>query len=149
MPLLEIDGARFAQSMAILRYVGKITNMYPEDPIEGLRVDEVLDAILDIRAKISPTYSLPDAERIAARQKLAQNFIRPHLEKLDCRVRNSVSSSGFAVGNKMTIADIALASDIEGLRSGRLDGIEKTITDNLESLDKIVSNVRNALNAAK
>ena len=48
MPILEIDGQVFAQSMAILRYVGKITGLYPEDPIEALRVDEILDSIIDI-----------------------------------------------------------------------------------------------------
>ena len=148
MPILEIDGTRFAQSMAILRYVGKVTNMYPTDPIEALKVDELLDAILDIRTKISPTYSLPEAERIAARQKLAQVFLRPHLEKLDCRVRTSVTGSGFAVGNKLTIADIALANEVQGLRSGRLDGIDTNIADNLEALEKIVRNVRKALDSA-
>ncbi len=59
MPLLEVDGTRFAQSMAILRYVGKAAGMYPTDTLEALRVDELLDAIIDIRTKISPTYSLP------------------------------------------------------------------------------------------
>jgi len=149
MPILEVDGTHYAQSMAILRYVGKLTNMYPSDPIEALRVDELLDALLDIRTKISPTYSLPEAERIAARQQLAQTFIRPHLEKLDCRVRGNIGSSGYAVGNRLTIADIAIANEIQGLRSGRLDGIDKTIADNLESLDKISTDVHKALETVK
>lgn len=145
MPILEIDGAYYAQSMAILRYVGKVSNLYPSDPLEALAVDELLDAVLDIRAKISPTYALPETEQIAARQQLVSNFIRPHLEKLNARVSASVKKSGHAVGNKMSIADVALANDINYLQSGRLDGIDKTVADNLDALDKIVLNVRNAL----
>jgi hypothetical protein len=123
--------------------------MYPTDTLEALRVDELLDAILDIRTKIAPTYSLPESERIAVRQKLAQNFIRPHLEKLDCRVRENVTHSGYAVGTKLTIADLAIANEIEGFRSGRLDGIDHSIADNLVSLERIVANVKIALDHVK
>jgi glutathione S-transferase len=149
MPILEIDGAHYAQSMAILRYVGKVTNLYPSDPVEALRVDELLDAVLDIRAKISPTYAMPDSERIAVRKELASSFIRPRLEKLNCRISDSVKNNGNAVGNKMSIADLVLANDILYLRSGRLDGIDTTVADNLEALDKIVINVRSALEKSK
>jgi glutathione S-transferase len=145
MPLLEIDGNIYAQSMAILRYVGKVTGLYPTDPIEALRVDELLDAIIDIRTKISPTYSLPDAERIAARQKLVETFIRPHLEKIECRV----GKSGIAVGSKITIADLAIANEIDGLRSGRLDGIDAHVADGLGGIEEITKHVRHALDTAK
>ena len=145
MPLLEIDGQPHAQSMAILRYVGKIAGLYPTDPIEALRVDELLDAIIDIRTKISPTYSLPEAERIAARQKLVQDFIKPHLMKIECRITHP-SFSGYAVGNKLTIADLALANEIEGFRSGRLDGVDPKIADDATALSKITENVKSVLN---
>jgi len=141
MPLLEMDGQFFAQSMAILRYVGKVSGLYPADPVEALRVDELLDAVIDIRTKISPTYALPDAERIAARQKLVETFIRPHLERMESRV----GKSGFAVGSSLTIADLALANDISGYRSGRLDGISPSVGDGLVAIDKIIESVAHAL----
>ena len=145
MPLLEVDGRTFAQSMSILRYVGKITGLYPTDPEEALRVDEMLDCLIDIRTKISPTYGLPDAERIAARQKLTESFIKPHLAKMNCRVKCGGSFTGYAVGNKLTIADLAIAGDLNGLRSGRLDGIDTHVVDEAECLLKIVDNVKAAL----
>lgn len=144
MPLLEIDGKPFAQSMAILRYVGKVTGLYPTDPVEALRVDELLDAVIDLRTKISPTYSLPEPERIAARQILAEDFIKPHLMKIECRI-SLPSFAGYAVGDELTIADLALANEIEGYRSGRLDGIDVHIADGASALCKITENVRNVL----
>lgn len=144
LPLLEIDGQSFAQSMAILRYVGKITGLYPADPIEALRVDELLESVIDIRSKISATYSLPEPEKIAARKKLAEEFIMPHLMRIDCRVQTG-GFNGFAVGDKLTIADLVLANEVEGLRSGRLDGVESSIVDKAEALVKIAANVKSAL----
>lgn len=145
MPLLEVDGRVFAQSMSILRYVGKIAGLYPTDPEEALRVDEMLDCLIDIRTKISPTYSLPEAERIAARKKLAESFIKPHLLKMNSRVQCDKTFSGCTVGNKLSIADLAIAADINGLRSGRLDGIDPHIVDEAECLVKIADNVKAAL----
>ena len=32
VPILEVDGEALTQSSTISRYVGKLTNLYPEDP---------------------------------------------------------------------------------------------------------------------
>ena len=141
MPVLEVDGEVFAQSMAILRYVGKVTGLYPSDPIEALRVDELLDCCIDMRTKLSPTFSLPEPDRVAARQKLVETIIKPHLGCMEGRI----GDSGFAVGNQLTIADLAIASDIDGLRSGRLDGVDPHLADNVPKLLKIIETVKKAL----
>ena len=145
MPILEIDGTPYAQSMAILRFVGKITGLYPTDPVAALRVDECLDAMIDMRTKFASSYGLPEAERIAARQKLAEDFIKPHLERVNHRIKTTGGSGGFAVGDSLTVADLAIASDILGLKSGRIDGIDTKIADEFEALTKIIENVQAAL----
>ena len=48
IPVLDVAGERFAQSNAILRYAGKLTGLYPEDPIAAMRVDMVLDTIEEL-----------------------------------------------------------------------------------------------------
>jgi glutathione S-transferase len=149
MPLLEIDGQPFAQSMAILRYVGRVAGLYPDDPIEALRVDELLDCCIDIRSKFSATYSLPDAERIAARQKIVKTFLKTHLQKMESRISSKLfESTGFAVGRKLTIADLAIANEVNGLQSGRLDGVDKNIVSGCQCLLKIADNARACLSAA-
>jgi len=36
MPLLEINGVVYSQSNALLRYAGKLSGLYPTDPMEGI-----------------------------------------------------------------------------------------------------------------
>ena len=41
MPCLEIDGKQMTQSLAISRFVGKKSDLYPKDDVQALVVDEV------------------------------------------------------------------------------------------------------------
>jgi glutathione S-transferase len=41
VPVLEVGGVVYCQSNAILRYVGKLAKLYPEDPVLALRADMV------------------------------------------------------------------------------------------------------------
>ena len=46
LPTLQVDDDNmFAQSIAILRYVGKISGTYPTDEIDAMFVDEVVDTL--------------------------------------------------------------------------------------------------------
>jgi glutathione S-transferase len=48
VPLLEVDGKhQLVQTGAILRYLAKLTKLYPEDPLEAARVDAVFDQEAD------------------------------------------------------------------------------------------------------
>jgi hypothetical protein len=47
VPVVEIDGAVYAQSNALLRYIGRRAGLYP-DGVDQLRCDIVLEAIADI-----------------------------------------------------------------------------------------------------
>lgn len=145
MPILEIDHVPYAQSMAILRYVGKVTGLYPTDPIEALRVDEILDCMLDVRGKMSTTYALPLEERLVARKKLQTEFIEGLYAKIEKRIGGK-GFNGFVVGNKITIADLALANDASSITSGRLDGIDSHMFDNgFTAIHTVIDNVNKAL----
>jgi glutathione S-transferase len=38
LPVIEIDGKQYAQSNGILHYAGKLSGLYPTDPILALQV---------------------------------------------------------------------------------------------------------------
>jgi prostaglandin-H2 D-isomerase / glutathione transferase len=38
LPALEVDGVVYAQSMAMARYAGRLSGLYPTDAIEALKV---------------------------------------------------------------------------------------------------------------
>lgn len=46
---MKIDGGKHTifDSVAILRYVGKLTKLYPQDEIEAAKVDEILGSAED------------------------------------------------------------------------------------------------------
>jgi glutathione S-transferase len=48
LPVLEIGTKKYTQAMAILRYAGKVSGLYPFDPQVALAVDEALDHIFEV-----------------------------------------------------------------------------------------------------
>ncbi|KAF1772400.1 Thioredoxin-like fold [Phytophthora cactorum] len=48
VPVLELDGTIYAQSMAIARYAAKIVGPYPNDALEALKVDVFSCALCDL-----------------------------------------------------------------------------------------------------
>ncbi|MEZ5862604.1 MAG: glutathione S-transferase N-terminal domain-containing protein [Geminicoccaceae bacterium] len=56
VPVLEVEGhGVLCQTNAILRLIGRLYDLYPEEPFEVARHDALMDATEDLRHKISPT----------------------------------------------------------------------------------------------
>ncbi|CAE7415510.1 GST1 [Symbiodinium natans] len=76
LPILTVDGKAYAQSRAILRYVGRIAQyegsaLYPTDPMEQLECDDYIELGEDLRGPILATFRFQDqAEKEAARAAL-------------------------------------------------------------------------------
>ena len=51
LPVMEVDGEIIAQSGAMERYVAKLANLYPSDPLAAARVDQLTGAIYDVMNK--------------------------------------------------------------------------------------------------
>ena len=77
LPVLEMPGhGVFAETNAILRLIGRLHRLHPDDPWEGARRDAVLEASDELRQRVSATSRIADAaERKAARQALAADYI--------------------------------------------------------------------------
>ena len=61
LPVLEVDGQTLAESNAINRYVGKLTDLYPLDAWQAALCDEVMEAVEDINTR--PKYDEPKTAR--------------------------------------------------------------------------------------
>jgi glutathione S-transferase len=119
VPVLELNGEQFCQSNALLRYAGRLTNLYPTEPVEALRVDQVLDTCEEMMAHVAPTIrTQDDAERKRMREDLLANVF-PKYEK----ALNKWSEAGNVVPGKFTIGDLAIFAVTTFLTSGRLDHI--------------------------
>jgi glutathione S-transferase len=106
VPVLEVDGTTYSQSMAIARYAAKLTGLYPQDPLECLRVDMASESLIDVKTLISDiTYrSLDEATKAEKTQKLLEESV-PKTFKL---LEGFVQSGPFLLGAKMTYADLQL-----------------------------------------
>eukprot|EP01051_Picozoa_sp_SAG22_P005734 SAG22_NODE_350_length_11853_cov_3.693211_10_plen_180_part_00 len=114
LPVLTVDGEPITQSSAILRFVGKITGLYPEDALEALRVDE-MDAMVEEVAMrtVIATAHLDGEERLAARVAFANDpnsSVHFWYRKINQKLAGS--RSGFAVGDSMTICDLRIFCEL-------------------------------------
>ena len=127
VPTMEFDGAPFTQSNALCRYVGKMAGLYPEDDIQALRCDEVMDAIEDLTARIQPTLFLKDDEQRKAREELADGWMTIFLRGLS-ELLESGGGEYFA-DHRLTIADLKVLFNTRWLRSGTIDHIPADLVD--------------------
>jgi glutathione S-transferase len=129
LPVLEIDGAAVTQSNGISRYIGKMAGLYPEDDLQALYCDEVLDALEDLLHYMVPTFSLQGEELQQARGKLVDGWLSVYVRGLgDLLARGG--GKYFADG-KLTVADLKAFVHVRWLRSGSLDHIPTDLVERL------------------
>merc|ERR1712156_988584 len=129
-PILEVDGKVVAQTGAIARYCGKVSGFYPkDDDFAAAKVDEIIDTATDMTNLIGATMGIADEkEKLEARAKLATEKLPKYFAALE-RLLSENGSTGFYVGNTMTIADIGMWRMLGWFKGGALDGVPKEIFD--------------------
>ena len=129
VPVMEIDGTQVTQSNALSRYVGKLADLYPADPLQALYCDEAMGAMEDLIHYIVQTFGLEGEALIAARKKLVEGrmtVILKGLEELLIR-----GGGEYFADNQLTIADLKVFTQTRSLCSGRLDHIPEDIVQQL------------------
>jgi len=108
LPTLEIDGAKFAQSRAIARYLAKKYNLFGKDEIEEFRCNEIIDAVGDYTNLWLPMFREPDETKKAAAKKDVVEVQTPiHFERFNKVLQRN--GTKWSVGNQFTVADIYIA----------------------------------------
>ena len=127
LPVLEVDGQIFAQSVAIAKFCGKLSGLYPkDDELAALKVDEFLDAAAQITSLVNPSMREKNPEKRAAlRHELGQETF-PHWLSL---VEKRMGSGDYLVGDALTVADLAIWRLMGWLTGGVLDGIPRDLLD--------------------
>lgn len=142
-PVLYIDDEPcMSQSYALARYVGRITGLYPEDPLEALQVDQVCDLECDERCELRtsilfpgnpgryghPTDLTPEQKKgVVAKMRAnlvdekAERGIHSYWRMYERMLQDN--GTGWFVGSQMTIADLTVLGTVRWLQSAILDGI--------------------------
>jgi len=127
LPLLEKDGEILAQSNAINRYVGRLTNLYPSDPWQAALCDEIMEAVEDIASKIAATMFLSDEQKKAQRKALVEGPLQFYLARLQQRLE--AHGGRYFAGDRLSVADLKVFVLIRHLKSGVLDHVPTDLPD--------------------
>jgi glutathione S-transferase len=139
LPVFEVPGEGvFAQSNAILRLIGRLNGIHPEDPIVAARHDAVLEACEDLRQRISATTRIKDAAaRKAARQELADTTVPIWAKGIEALI----GEGPFVGGTRPAVADIKIHILARALNNGNFDDIPTTVLDGFARIDAVSSGV--------
>ncbi|GAB9473617.1 Hematopoietic prostaglandin d synthase [Globisporangium polare] len=105
LPVLEVDGVVYAQSMAIARYAAKASGLYPEDAAQALRVDMVSETLVDL-LNVFIDIKFKTSDETLKAEKSAK-FVAEGLPKSLATLEGLVQSKYF-VGDSATLADVQL-----------------------------------------
>lgn len=133
IPVLEVDGQEVTQCNGINRFVGKLTGLYPADPLQAAFCDEAMDAIEDISNQLIPTFSIKDEEeKKARRQELADGPITFYLTRLERRLE--ARGGEYFADNRLTVADLKVFLWVRHLKSGNIDYVPKDLPERVAPL---------------
>ena len=122
LPLLHVDGEVVGQSNAILRYVGRLANLYPKDARAALSVDEIIDYADELFTVLRKSFAIKDEDEKKAFRATAiaeGGDFHKWLVFLDSRL----AGKKYAVGDSLTVADLVIFTYAQFLVSGFLDGV--------------------------
>lgn len=147
VPVLEVDGVPLSQSNAILRYAGVLAGLYPKDPWQAARCDEVLDAVEDAMHEMVPTFRMQGEEQKAAREKLVAGPLPFYLERVGVLLERG--GGDYFVENRLTIADLKVFAWTKHLKAGVLDHVPADlVARSCPALDQHCERIREAAKPA-
>jgi len=120
LPMLEVDGVEMAQSVAILKYAGKLAKIYPlDDHVLALKVDEM---------ELHATEMLPPAIGVVfgpaeGKKARAKEFVEKSMPSLLSKFEKLLVNRGqkdFCAGTSLTTADLHLWTVISFLEGSEL-----------------------------
>ena len=137
MPVITLqDGTQFGQARSILRFIGKHSGLYPEDPLEALKVDSLMDALDEFQTITNSVgQGLPQEEKEAAvstftRSSSYARLLRPAALSPDIFTSNpqrlAACSDGGKIATRLTQLEAFIASNGE---NGFAVGNALTIAD--------------------
>ncbi|XP_050677249.1 glutathione S-transferase 2-like isoform X1 [Leptidea sinapis] len=142
MPVLEIDGKKYAQSLATGRYLGHKYGLAGANIEEDFEIDQNIEFVNDIRAKSALVQYEPDAAVKAKKHEEHSKNLYPFLlERLDQMIK---SNNGHIALGKLTWADFVFAGMFDYLKMMlQMPDLEtkypsfKQVVDNVYSLPKV------------
>ena len=124
LPVLELPvGPSLAHSNAILVLIGRRHGLHPTDDVEAAHHEGMMQHVEDLRAKVSPTLRMADAEKKAAREALAKDFLPAWARAAE----RNIERGPFVGGDRIRVVDLKIYMAVRWFNGGKVDYIPATI----------------------
>ena len=139
MPVLHLPGhAPLAHTNPILVLIGRRHGLHPADDFEAARHEGMMAHVEDLRGVVGPTLRLSGAEKQAAREAIAANF----LPAWGRAAERNITGSPFFAGEKVHVVDLKLHMAVRWFIGGNVDHIPATIFNPFPKLMGVYQAVR-------
>ncbi|XP_032519385.2 glutathione S-transferase 2-like [Danaus plexippus] len=114
LPILEINGKQYAQTSAIVRYLGRKYGLGGNNVDEDFEIDQNMEFFNDLRSKGSALFYEKDEKRKAAlREDLQKNYYPTALAKLNDII---AQNNGHLALGRLTWADFMFAGIYDSMK---------------------------------
>ncbi|GFO21844.1 glutathione s-transferase [Plakobranchus ocellatus] len=114
VPFIEIDGQEYFQGNAIATYLARENGLYGSTNLECLMIDQIVQMKEDILLEEIKSFVGSDDQKDQAAKDLPEVVYPRVMQIFERLIQQNPSKSGFVIGNKMTLADLAI---FEGTQS--------------------------------
>lgn len=143
VPFLEVDSKILTQTSAILDYVALRANLLPSDPFQNARVHEIVQIrygeINDHNREA--LYEKNPTKRLEMEKNLALNVLPKYFQRFDDILKQE-GSEKFAIGTKLSLADLAIFDLVLFIKSAVLEGIPQDLCDKYANIMKVYNHVK-------
>ncbi len=137
--MLELPGKpALAHSNAILVLIGRRHGLHPADDFEAARHEGMMQHVETLRAVVSPTLRMAEAEKKAAREALVADFLPAWAKAAE---RNILHTPFFG-GDTLQVVDLKLYMAVRWFNGGKVDHIPATIFAGYPRLSAVHDAVR-------
>ena len=114
LPMLVIDGKKYAQTSAIARYLGRKYGLAGKDIEEDFEIDQVIDLLTDVRLSgLTVIHEKDEALRSKKFSELAETKFPFYLQKFD---EILTKNNGFLALGRLTWADFVFVGFFDYLK---------------------------------
>lgn len=140
VPVADVDGKQVTQSMALVRYFGKMSGLYPEDSWNALMVDQVVETVMDMQSSL---FSFKGDDKDAmreAREKMLKTDVPRYWGGME-KMLEDYPEGPYVLGEKLSIADISIAVLYAFVKAELLDFIPQDGLDGYPKMEKVLHSV--------
>ncbi|XP_066603679.1 glutathione S-transferase-like [Prorops nasuta] len=135
LPILEIDGKVYSQTLPICRFLAKQCDLVGKTNLDNLQIDAIAHGLHDLRKQVALFYRETDEKIKAARKVEALNTTVPfYLKKLEELAKNN---GGYFHGGQLSYADLFFVAISDSLTNA----CEFDIVKDNPNLRKLKENV--------